>query len=449
MQILISDIRLDPSTQVRLKTDNEVVTDYAEAMQRGDKFPPVVVFFDGEVYWLADGFHRVYAAMSIDLTEIDADIRNGSKRDALECALGGNDKHGLRRTNADKRNAVRVMLEDEEWSKLSNCQIAAKCNVGEALVRKMRPEICIDNSFKTISAELPTPETPRQNWAETIQEVIQQEQEKAERRLAEERAGMEATIRERVASVEQHYKEQASRTIAERVRMEADATERRLAQQREEYEARLREAEARQQALQEPEPPQVEVREVVPPEVEEKLRAMASELEEIAEERETLQRKLASLQKAGKDLDGIQKQIADCHKSYERLKAKYDADDMRMQEGVALSNAVMEVQDFLEERKGRFERLARDGVLPWMSAPKVADVGSLCIEIGEMLIAATQVVSVGNPDKEGVVYIDGRDGQPVELQRRDERDESAGAGGDAGENLCPPDRGQAELQGCV
>ena len=66
----------------------------------------------------------------------------------------------------------------------------------------MRPEICIDNSFKTIPAELPTQETPRQNWAETIQEVIQQEQEKAERRLAEERAGMEATIRERVASVE-------------------------------------------------------------------------------------------------------------------------------------------------------------------------------------------------------------------------------------------------------
>lgn len=42
----------------------------------------------------------------------------------------------------------------------------------------MRPEICIDNSAKPISAELPTQETPRQNWAETIQEVIQQEQEK-------------------------------------------------------------------------------------------------------------------------------------------------------------------------------------------------------------------------------------------------------------------------------
>lgn len=417
MQISISDIRLDPSTQVRLKTDNEVVTDYAEAMQRGDKFPPVVVFFDGEVYWLADGFHRVYAAMSIELTEIEADIRHGSKRDALECALGENDKHGLRRTNADKRNAVRVMLEDEEWSKLSNCQIAAKCHVDETLVRKMRPQICIDNSVKPISAELPTQETPRQNWAETIQEVIQQEQEKAERRLAEERAGMEATIQERVASVEQHYKERMSQAIAERVRMENDAAEQRLARQRQEYEAKLREVEARQ-VHQEPkpsQPPQVEVREVVPPEVEEKLRAMASELEEIVAEREALQRKLESLQKAGKDLEGIQKQIAASHKSYERLKAKYDTDDRRMQEGVALSNAVMEVQDFLEARKGRFERLARDGVLPWMSVPKVTDVGSLCIEIGEMLIAATKVVSVGNPDREGVSYIERENAGAVEL----------------------------------
>ena len=404
-KLQISDVRLDPSTQVRLKTDNEVVTDYAEAMERGDQFPPVVVFFDGEVYWLADGFHRVYAAMSIELTEIEADIRHGSKRDALECALGENDKHGLRRTNADKRNAVRVMLEDEEWSKLSNYQIAAKCNVHEKLVRRMRPEICIDNTAKPH----PTIQTIFQpSPTENLEAIISE-------RLAEERAGMEATIQERVASVEQHYKERMSQAIAERVRMENDAAEQRLARQRQEYEAKLRDAEAQRQAFQEPQPPQVEVREVVPPEVEEKLRAMASELEEIAAEREALQRKLESLQKAGKDLEGIQKQIAASHKSYERLKAKYDADDRRMQEGVALSNAVMEVQDFFEARKGPFERLARDGVLPWMSVPKVTDVGSLCIEIGEMLIAATKVVSLGNPDREGVSYIERENAGAVEL----------------------------------
>ena len=57
------------------------------------------------------------------------------------------------------------MLEDEEWSKLYNCQIAVKCNVGEALVRKMRPEICVDNSFKTSTSiqiiRQPTPIAPK------------------------------------------------------------------------------------------------------------------------------------------------------------------------------------------------------------------------------------------------------------------------------------------------
>ena len=376
----IADIRLDGNTQARAGMKTETISDYAEAMKQGDRFPPVVVFNDGNNYWLADGFHRVYAARDIGLEEIDTEVREGSIHDARWFAVGANNRHGARPTNEDKRSAVQLALDDEKLCARSNREIARQCGVSEFLVRKLRDEIP-DNAIKSQSAELPTTETPHQNWGETIQEVIQQEQEKAERRLAEERAEMEATIRERV-------------------RMEADAAEQRLAQQREEYEAKLREAEARQQALQEPEPPRVEVREVVPPEVEEKLRAMASELEEIAEEREALQKKLANLQKAGKDLDGIQKQIAECHKSYERLKAKYDADDRRMQEGAALSNAVMEVQDFLEARKGRFERLARNGILPWMSAPKVADVGSLCIEIGEMLISATKIVSMGNPDKE-------------------------------------------------
>ena len=99
---------------------------------------------------------------------MQAPDKHSASTRVLRKLLGENDKHGLRRTNADKRNAVRVMLEDEEWSKLSNCQIAEMCHVHEKLVRRMRPEICIDNSAKPISAELPTTETPRQNWAETI-----------------------------------------------------------------------------------------------------------------------------------------------------------------------------------------------------------------------------------------------------------------------------------------
>jgi hypothetical protein len=48
----------------------------------------------------------------LGLVEIDADVRQGSLRDAILCAVGTNAEHGLRRTNRDKRNAVDAELQD-------------------------------------------------------------------------------------------------------------------------------------------------------------------------------------------------------------------------------------------------------------------------------------------------------------------------------------------------
>jgi nicotinamide riboside kinase len=35
------------------------IPEEAEALQNGRGFLPVAVFFDGTIYWLADGFHSV------------------------------------------------------------------------------------------------------------------------------------------------------------------------------------------------------------------------------------------------------------------------------------------------------------------------------------------------------------------------------------------------------
>lgn len=106
--IAIADI-VTEGLQTRLRIDAETVRDYAEAEEkRGAVLPPVVVYFDGAKHWLADGFHRLASARQLGRKKIAAEVREGGRVDALRFALGANSAHGLRRSNADKANAVRV-----------------------------------------------------------------------------------------------------------------------------------------------------------------------------------------------------------------------------------------------------------------------------------------------------------------------------------------------------
>ena len=59
----IDTIRCDGRTQMRVELSNDVSSSYAERMSARDPFPPIVVFYDGASYWLADGFHRVAARL--------------------------------------------------------------------------------------------------------------------------------------------------------------------------------------------------------------------------------------------------------------------------------------------------------------------------------------------------------------------------------------------------
>jgi hypothetical protein len=99
------------------------------------------VFYDGSDYWLADGFHRVEAAKSLGLVEIAADIRQGTRRDAVLYSVGANTSHGLRRTNEDKRRTVMMLLNDEEWRGWSDNRIAQLCGVSQPFVSSMRSSL--------------------------------------------------------------------------------------------------------------------------------------------------------------------------------------------------------------------------------------------------------------------------------------------------------------------
>jgi hypothetical protein len=140
-KIRLEKINVDGDLQVRDKIIEDAVREYAEVIREGGKMPPVTVFFDGKTYHLADGWHRFFAHKQAAFAEIEAEVHDGSRRDAILFAVSANDKHGLRRTNADKRRSVLVLLEDFEWSEWNNIKIAEVCGVSATFVDKIRKEM--------------------------------------------------------------------------------------------------------------------------------------------------------------------------------------------------------------------------------------------------------------------------------------------------------------------
>ena len=131
-------IRIDGGTQSREKIDEAIVSEYADLIIEGTVFPAVRVYFDGVNHYLADGFHRYHAHRKAGLGSIEADVVNGTLREAILYSLSANHSHGLRRTNADKRKAVLTMLQDFEWQEYSNAEIARICHCSDRFVSKLR-----------------------------------------------------------------------------------------------------------------------------------------------------------------------------------------------------------------------------------------------------------------------------------------------------------------------
>jgi hypothetical protein len=142
----LDDIRIDGGTQPRAAIDEDTVEDYAEEYRANSDMPPLDVFFDGVAYWLADGFHRWHAARKADLVKIKCQIHKGTCRDAILFSVRANAEHGKRRTNADKRRAVEILLVDGEWSKWSDRVIANRCAVTHPFVASVRSELVTDSS---------------------------------------------------------------------------------------------------------------------------------------------------------------------------------------------------------------------------------------------------------------------------------------------------------------
>ena len=137
--IKIETIRLDSGTQSRAWTNEEAIADYADRMIEGDKFPPVDIFFDGNEYHLADGFHRVLAACRCEFKDILANIHKGSVQDAIWFAIGANKSNGIKRTAGDKKKAIEIAL--AKFPDKTQQQIAEHIGCNQSTVARCQSEL--------------------------------------------------------------------------------------------------------------------------------------------------------------------------------------------------------------------------------------------------------------------------------------------------------------------
>ena len=141
--------------QVRMRLDPHVVAQYADHMLENIPLPRIVVYDDDKNLYVADGLHRVAAADKMKYMDIDAEVRKGTRLDALWWSLAANKTHGLRLSRADVRHAIGVAL--KEFPDSSSNSIAKQIGCSDTTVNSVREEMVSTSQIgkleKTIGAD--------------------------------------------------------------------------------------------------------------------------------------------------------------------------------------------------------------------------------------------------------------------------------------------------------
>jgi hypothetical protein len=137
-EVSLNLIRTDGGTQYREHIDPVTVQDYLDAMKDSADFPPVETVFDGEFYWLIDGFHRIAAFKQLGSTVMTVSFITGTQADAQLLALAANGTHGLPRSLMTKRTIGLKVIEHPAFEGWSNYQISKFCGLSAPFIQGLR-----------------------------------------------------------------------------------------------------------------------------------------------------------------------------------------------------------------------------------------------------------------------------------------------------------------------
>jgi DNA-binding transcriptional regulator YiaG len=141
----ISAITRDPDLQQRVNLDPSVIAEYSALMLEGAQFPPVALWWDGERYWMSDGFRRISAAEAAGMDSFSALVSAGDRDHALWQSYAANALHGGRRTPEETVRVIMLALSHRRARGLSNVELARHLHVAEATVRRVRSKLSSSN----------------------------------------------------------------------------------------------------------------------------------------------------------------------------------------------------------------------------------------------------------------------------------------------------------------
>ena len=107
---------------------------YSQAMEAGEVFPPILLARVNGALVLADGWHRLEAALGLGRWEVEAEIRVAdSLAEARLWGYEANRKHGLPLTKAELREMFRVYLKAGRHKGRRRGQFKSYREMGEEL----------------------------------------------------------------------------------------------------------------------------------------------------------------------------------------------------------------------------------------------------------------------------------------------------------------------------
>jgi uncharacterized ParB-like nuclease family protein len=107
LRTLLEDTEVAPTYEVMTNT-------YKAILEQQRALSPLSVCFDGTLYWLFDGYHRLAAMQTLGFQACEVTIYRGTHRDALRRYI--KDKLRCKGKLAIFRHCIHALNADETWS---------------------------------------------------------------------------------------------------------------------------------------------------------------------------------------------------------------------------------------------------------------------------------------------------------------------------------------------